>query len=171
MARRKRHHTRRHHTTHHRRRVSGVKDLDFTVIALLVGGAVVSRVISNKLSASTNATMVKFAPYVGVIGGIVIPMVSKSPMLKAISYGLIAGGATSALGPSGLKVISGIENTVAGMMGYPPNVIQPYRRVAGLNLPGGGYVTKANFSGSGKSQMNVIGGMNQDGSGGASCIG
>lgn len=166
MARRKRRHT----TTHRKRRVSGVGNIDVTVVALLVGGAVVSRVITNKLAASTNTTFAKFAPYIAVVGGVAGLMFMKSPMIKALSYGLIAGGSISALGSTGLKVISGIEGTISGRMGYPPNVL---RRVSGTYLPNGNYVNKSNFSGSGKSQMNVINGVNHvggSGSGSGNCI-
>lgn len=156
MARKKR--TTKRKTTHRRsRRVSGIKDLDFMQIALIAGGAVLARVAVNKLTTSTNTTMQKLAPYSGIIAGLALPMISKSPMVKGISMGLIGGGAISALGPTGLKVISGFENTIAGRVGYPPNVI-PYRQINGI-MEDGKFVSKPNFSGSGKSQMNVISGI------------
>ncbi len=158
-------------TYHRRRRVSGIKDVDFTVIALTIGGAVAGRILTNKLAASTNATMIKLAPYSAVLLGVVLPMVTKNAMLKSISLGLVAGGGVTLLGPTGLKVISGMENTIAGL-GYPYNVIQPYKKVAGLTDAAGNYVSKPNFSGSGKSQMNVISGIsgNCNGSGAASAL-
>lgn len=138
------------------RRVSGISDIDFTSIALIVGGAVVGRILYTKLTASTNATMVKFAPYIGFAAGIVLPMVSKSPMLKSLGMGLVASGGVNML--VGLKVISGIEQTV-GMhrVGYPYNVIPYQKRIAGFVDGSGTYVSKPNFSGSRQSQMNVIG--------------
>lgn len=156
MAKRKKHTTRRKH--HSRRRVSGVKDVDFSMLAFAAVGAVGARILTNKLTASTNTTMQKIAPFSGVILGIALPMVAgKNAMVKDISIGLVAGGAVSALGSSGLKVISGLENTIAGGIGYPYNVL-PYKKVSGIE-DGGNYVTKPNFSGSGKSQMNVISGI------------
>lgn len=156
MAKRRKKTTQR--KAYRRRRVSGVKDVDFTVIALTIGGAVAGRVLSNKLAASTNTTMQKLAPYSAVAIGIIIPMVTKSPMLKALSVGMVAGGGVTLLGPTGLKVISGIEATV----GYPYAVLPPYqKRIAGME--NGQYVSKPNFSGSGKSQMNVISGVGGDG--------
>ena len=146
---------------HSRGRMSGISDIDFTSIALIVGGAVAGRILFTKLSASTNATMVKLAPYAGVIAGIALPMLSKSAMIKPIASGLVASGGVNML--VGLKVITGIEQTV-GMhkLGYPYNVI-PYKKVAGVIDANGNYVSKPNFSGSGKSQLNVIGGVHGHG--------
>lgn len=145
-----------HKRTHRRssRRVSGIKDVDFTQIALLIGGAVVGRIISTKLAASTNTTMQKLAPYVSVGAGIVIPMVVTNPMLKVISLGMVAGGGVTLLGPTGLKVISGIENTIA----YPYNAIPYQKRIAGTTVDGR-FVSKPNWSGSRQSQANVISGV------------
>ena len=155
MAKRRKTRTSSRKRTYRRRRVSGVKDIDAMQIVYIVGGAVVARVASNKLAASTNTTMQKLAPYVGIIAGVALPMVSKNPMLKAISLGMLGGGATAALGPTGLKVISGLDQTV----GYPGNLVLPYRKnVAGV-IQDGQYVSKANFSGSGLKQTNVIGKM------------
>lgn len=155
-------------TTHRRRRISGVGKMDFTAIALTIGGAVAARILTTKLAASTNTTFSKLAPYSGVAIGIILPMVSKNAMLKAISTGMIAGGGVELLGPSGLKVISGFENTVSGRVGYPYNVL-PYRaKVAGIIDEAGDYQSKANFSGSGKSQFNVISGINASGDGAGS---
>jgi hypothetical protein len=160
MARRK---TRKTKRVHHRRRVSGIKDVDFTAIALVIAGAVGARILSTKLTASTNATMAKLAPYAGLGLGIVLPMVSKNAMVKNLSLGLVAGGGVSML--TGLKVISGFENTISGRVGYPYTML-PYRKVAGLGAPAQGYLpTKSNFSGSRQSQMSVISGVNPDGSG------
>ena len=146
--------------TSRRRRVSGLPGIDFTGIALAVGGAVAARVISNKLAASTNSMMQKAAPYSGLILGIVLPMVIKSPMVKSLSIGLAAGGGVSALGPTGLKMISGFENAIAypGDMSYK---MLPYRKVAGIgNNQGLQKGTHSNFSGSRKSQINTIAGIN-----------
>lgn len=152
-------HRRKKQTTHRKksyrsRRVSGVKDIDFTVVALTIGGAVAGRIVANKLAASTNTTMQKLAPYSAVAIGILIPMISKSAMLKALGVGMVAGGGVTLLGPTGLKVISGIEATV----GYPYNVLPYQRKIAGM--VDNQYVSKPNFSGSGKNQVNVISGIN-----------
>ena len=151
--------TRRHHTVR-RRRVSGIKDVDFTMIALTIGGAVLGRILSNKLAASTTSpTMVKLAPYSGVILGIILPMVVKNPMIKDLSLGLVAAGGVTLLGPTGLKVISGLENPIVGRIGYPYNQI-PYGKVAGI--VDGKYVSKPNFSGSGQPQASVISGIHPE---------
>lgn len=151
----------RRKTSRRRGRVSGIKDVDFTSIGLVVAGAVAGRILYNKLSTSTNATMVKLAPYAGLLAGIVLPMVTKEAMMKALSMGLVASGGVNML--VGLKVITGIENTVGNHMmhrvGYPYNVVPYQRRVAGIVNQQNQFVNKANFSGSGKSQMNVIGGV------------
>jgi hypothetical protein len=156
MARKKR--TTKRKSSHRRKRsVGGINDMDVMQIALIAGGAVLSRIMVNKLTTSTNTTMQKIAPYSGLLAGLVLPMVTKNDMIKGISLGLVGGGAVSALGPTGLKVISGFENTIAGRVGYPPNII-PYRQINGI-MDDGRYVSKPNFSGSGKSQMNVISGI------------
>lgn len=176
MYHKKRKSTHRKHTTR-RRRVSGIKDVDFTQIALVIAGGVGARILFNKLTASTNTTMSKLAPYSGVILGVVLPMFVKSPMVKAISLGLVAGGGVNML--VGMKVISGMENPVMGSampyragLGYPYNAI-PMKKVSGVI--DGKYVSKPNWSGSGKQQANVISGMgdkhNGSGSGCGSCIG
>jgi hypothetical protein len=158
MYRKKRKTIRRHVTHRRHRRVSGIKDIDITQIALVVGGAIAGRILNNKLAASTNTTFSKLAPYSSMIAGIVIPMVSKQPMMKALSMGLIAVGGVNVL--VSMHVISGIETTVAGMpyragVGYPYNAIPYQKKLAGM--VDGNYVSKPNWSGSGKSQANVIG--------------
>lgn len=158
-----------HRRTTYRRRVSGIKDVDFTVVALTIGGAVLGRVLSNKLAASTNTTLVKLAPYSAVALGIILPMVTKAPMLKALSMGLVAGGGVTMLGQTGLKVISGMESTVNGAMGYPYNAIPPYKKVAGIYNQEGKFVNKANFSGSGLPQTNVISGVHTNAMGCGDC--
>jgi hypothetical protein len=142
-------------TTRRRRRVSGVGAPDITGLALIVGGAVAANVLSKKLAASTNTTFSKLAPFAPVALGIVLPMLVKNQMLKTISVGLVAGGGVTALGPTGLKVISGIQT-----IGYPYQNQLPYRKVGAVG-PGGKVTnrTGANYSGSGLSQMNVIAGV------------
>lgn len=156
--------------TYRRRRVGAINagSIDTMGLALAVGGAVAARVLNNKLAASTNATMQKAAPYAGLLLGVVLPMISKSPMVKGLSIGLAAGGGVTALGSTGLKMISGFENAVVGYPGY--NQL-PYRKVAGIGAPGQGIQkgTHSNFSGSRMSQMNTIAGIAgiDPGSGGA----
>lgn len=150
-----------HGVKHRRRRISGIGDIDFTGIALTVAGAVAGRMLYTNLSASTNTTMASLSPYVGIIAGVVLPMVSKTPMMQSVANGLVASGGVNML--LGLKVITGIEETVGAphRMGYPYNVI-PYKKVAGI-MQNGSYTSKPNFSGSGKSQINVIGGVHGHG--------
>jgi hypothetical protein len=155
MAKRRKKHTVRR--VSRRRRVSGIKDIDFTVVALTIGGAVAGRILANKLATSTNATMVKLAPYSAVALGIILPMVTKNAMLKSLSIGLIAGGGVTLLGPTGLKVISGMANTIS-RVGYPYNAL-PYKKVAGIETSNGDWVSKPNFSGSGMKQASVISGI------------
>jgi hypothetical protein len=148
--------------TYRRRRVSGINsNIDTMGLALAVGGAVAARILNNKLSASTNATAQKAAPYAGLILGIVLPMLVKNPMVKGLSVGLAAGGGVTALGPTGLKMISGFDSSIAGI-GYPTyagyNNQLPYRKVAGIEQ-GTQKGTRSNFSGSRMSQMNTIAGI------------
>lgn len=146
--------------THRRRRVGAIDTkIDFTQIGLVIAGAVGARILTTKLAASTNATMQKAAPYSGVILGIVLPMFIKNAMVKNLSLGLAAGGGASALGPTGLKVISGFENSI----GYPYYAQLPNKAVAGIgNTAGDAGLTKgtrSNFSGSRNSQINTIAGI------------
>lgn len=130
-------------------------------MALVVGGAVAANVIANKLSTSTNSTLAKVAPFIGLGAGIALPMFMKSPSVASISLGLIAGGGVSALGANGLKVISGFENAIA----YPGNMrsLPNMRKVAGIGAPAGRQGlqrgTHSNFSGSRQSQINTIAGF------------
>lgn len=156
------------------RRVSGVGAVDVTGIALSIAGAVGAKIISTKLASGTGS-LAKMAPYAPLIIGIVLPMVVKNnPMVNQIAVGLVAGGGVAALGQNGLKIISGMEDSIAGYVGYPtaPQRL-PYKRVAGViagapgeqGLPSG---TRSNFSGSRLSQINTIAGIdggNFDGSG------
>lgn len=173
MAKRKKAHTTRRRTHTRRRKVSGVGSIDVTSLALTVAGGVAARILSNKLASSTG-TMGKIAPYAPVILGVILPMVIKNnPMVNGLSVGLVAGGGVTALGPTGLKIISGFENSIAGI-GYPMAPQIPYRRVAGLvsgpaQSQGLTRGTRSNFSGSRKSQINTIAGVgNFDGSGSGS---
>jgi len=142
--------------TYRRRRVSGIGAApDITGLALIVGGAVAANVLSKKLAASTNTTFSKLAPFAPLALGIVLPMLVKNQMLNQISLGLAAGGGVTALGPGGLKIISGIQT-----IGYPYQNQLPYRKVGAVG-PGGKVTNRggANWSGSGLSQMNVIAGV------------
>jgi hypothetical protein len=141
--------------TYRRRRVSGVQSPDITGLALTVGGALAATIISKKLAASTNATFSKLAPFAPLALGIVLPMLVKNQMLKTLSIGLVAGGGVTALGPTGLKIVSGIQT-----IGYPYQNQLPYKKVAGVG-PGGTVTnrTGVNWSGSMLSQPQVIGGV------------
>src|SRR5574337_1117813 len=159
MAKRKRkiHHRRR-------RRVSGIGDnINFMEMGLVVAGGVASKILNNKLAASTNATMQKAAPYSGILLGIVLPMlVKRNDTIKNLSLGLVAGGGITALGATGLKVINGFENTVSGI-GYPYYQQVPFKQVAGIGNTAGNQGlmkgTRSNFSGSRNSQINTIAGI------------
>lgn len=149
------------HRSRRRSRVAGIGKLDITQMALVVGGAVAANVLANKLSTSTNSTLAKVAPFLGLGAGIALPMFIKSPSVASISLGLVAGGGISALGANGLKVISGFENSIA----YPGNMrsLPNMRRVAGIGVPAGSQGlqkgTYSNFSGSRQSQLNTIAGF------------
>jgi hypothetical protein len=155
MAKRKKKTTRRR-----RRSVSGIKDIDLQGIALAVGGAVLARVATNQLAKSTNTTAQKAAPYVGLIAGIVLPMVVKNPMVRQVSLGLAAGGGVEAL--KAAKVISGLDmDTIHGSLNKYRSM--PYRKA----VNGVGQTSKSNFTGSRMSQMHTISGAaNGSGSGG-----
>ena len=149
---------------HHKRRskVGAIGKDGIMDMAIIVGGAVVAKVLSNKLATSTNATLLKFGAYVPLALGVVLPMVVKNPMLAKISIGLIAGGGITALGSGGLKVISGFESSI----GYPgrPNYDRARALVNGIGSPAGNQGllkgTHSNFSGSRQSQIATIGAIN-----------
>lgn len=144
-----------HRRKHHRRRMSGIGGIDVKELAIIGGGAVAAKLLTNMAAKSTSVS--KFSPYTGIVIGVLLNM-SKKPLLKGLGYGAVAEGIVTALGAGGLNVISGIENVISGI-GYPPNqyAMLPYRKVAGIgNDP---RITKPNFSGSGMNQMNVISGV------------
>lgn len=144
-------------TKSRRRKMSGVGKLDLTNIALVVGGAVASNILTNQLSKSSNTTLQKVAPFVGLGAGIVLPMFIKSQTIAQLSLGLVAGGGVAALGQNGLKVIGFMDNAIAYPGGYKS---LPYRQVAGLaNGQGLAKGTHSNFSGSRQSQINTIAGL------------
>ena len=145
--------------TRRRRRVSGIKDVDMMGIALAVGGAVLANVAKTQLAKSTNTTAQKAAPYVGLIAGIVLPMVVKNPMVKQVSIGLAAAGGVEAL--KAAKVISGLDmDTITGSLNKYRSM--PYRKA----VNGVGQVSKSNFTGSRMSQMHTIAGMPDGGGAG-----
>lgn len=141
--------------TYRRRRVSGIGSPDVTGMALIVGGALAANILTKKLAASTNQTFSKLAPFAPLALSIVLPMLVKNQMVKTLSVGLLAGGGVTALGPSGLKLISGIQT-----IGYPYQNQLPFKKVAGVG-PGGQVTnrTGVNWSGSQLSQPSVIGGV------------
>jgi len=166
MAKRKK--TTKHRRTSRRRRISGINGIDVTGMALTVAGGVAAHILTNKLS-STTGTLSKVAPYSALIAGVALPLLVKNnAMVNALSIGLVAGGGVAALGPNGLKIISGMESSIAGI-GYPaPRPQIPYRAVSGLSNEGLVKGTRSNFSGSRMSQMHTIAGVSgcADGSGG-----
>lgn len=156
-----------HRKTHRRRRVGAINmGFDIEGMGLAIGGAVAARILTTKLAASTNATMQKAAPYSGLILGLVLPMLIKNNLVKQLSLGLIAGGGVSALGSTGLKVISGFENSISGV-GYPyyynrgQIAARPLVNGIGNSAGNQGLMkgTRSNFSGSRNSQMNTIAGI------------
>ncbi len=147
-------------TTRRRRRVSGFgQNLDLQGIALAIGGAVLANVAKTQLAKSTNTTAQKAAPYVGLIAGIVLPMLVKQPMVRQVSIGLAAAGGVEAL--KAAKVISGLDmDTIHGSLNKYRSM--PYRKA----VNGVGQTSKSNFTGSRMSQMHTISGTaNGSGSG------
>lgn len=116
----------------YRRRIGAKKNgFDVNSAALAVAGAIAAKIIAGKLSTSTNPTFQKFGPYVPLAAGIILPMVVKNPMVASISIGLIAEGGVAAVGPKGLKLISGLD--VISKVGYnSAKKMLPYKAVAGL---------------------------------------
>lgn len=111
------------------RRVGAAKaGVDLTGIALAVGGAVAARVLASKMSTSSNPTFQKFGVYLPLVAGVVLPMVSNSPMIKGLAVGMVAAGGVEALGQNGVKLISGMP-VIANV--YQPRQL-PYKAVAGL---------------------------------------
>jgi hypothetical protein len=145
-------------TRHRRRRLSGIgQSLDFTGMALAVGGAIVANGLKGMLTKSTNATANKAAPYAGVIAGVLVQLLVKNPMAKAASIGMIAASGLDAAKASG--IISGLDmNTIHGSLNQYRQL--PYRKA--MNGIGDG-PTKSNFTGSRLSQMHTIAGLSKSG--------
>jgi hypothetical protein len=98
MARRrtKRHHVAKKHTSRrrHSRSVGALKSGVVMDAVGLVAGAVASRFITNLIGKSVE--LVGSSPtnkaFTQIALGLVTPMISKSPFVKSMSHGMIAGG-------------------------------------------------------------------------------
>ena len=162
MARRKK--TVKRHSVK-RRRSRAVGKIDFTGIALTIGGAVAANIITNQLAKSNNSLMQKVAPFAGLGAGIVLPMFVKGDAVKQLSVGLIAGGGVAALGSNGLKVIGFMNRSIAYPGGYSmPALPRSAKGLVSGFAPNQGVTrgTHSNFSGSRQSQMNTIAGIAAD---------
>jgi hypothetical protein len=123
---------RKKHSTHKKsRRVSGINSTDLKAVGLAVAGAVIGNKITAMLKTKTG-TLATVAPYSGLILGIVLPMVSKSQLVKQVSLGLMVNGSVDALkqlapnlisGPYRLPVVAGNVSRRINGGAYAPNMV------------------------------------------------
>lgn len=92
--------------THRRRRVGAVGSNDVKTVVGTVAGILAGRLLSTKLGATLNP---KIMAAVQLLGGGVVAIKAKNPLLKGIGYGLAANGALT--GAQSFGVISGIAGT------------------------------------------------------------
>lgn len=141
-------------TTKRKRRVSGVGKINITGIALAVGGAFVA----NKLTAMTagkTGIVGQISPFLGLIGGIVLPMFVKNPMAGQLAVGMAAGGGLEALKKLGV---------ISGPYQVPVVSGRPVRRINGgamsPNMIGNGYSPARNSVNTSLSVISGAGRMN-----------
>lgn len=81
-----------------RRRVGAMPKLNIQSVALQIGGAVVASKLQQMLAKDpTKTTMVSISPFVGLAGGIVLPMITKNAAVKDLSNGMLIMGGISVL--------------------------------------------------------------------------
>ncbi len=94
--------------------------------------------------------MVTAAPYAGLAAGIILPMVTKSPMAKAIGIGLVAAGGVEALRQLAPALMAGIP-AIAGTGGS-----NRFRKLPPISVNGmGNYTPNSAY----KSSMSVVNGV------------
>lgn len=119
-----------------RRRVGAMPKLNLQTTALQIGGAIVASKLQQMLAKDpTKTTMVSIAPFVGLAGGIVLPMITKSAAVKDLSTGMLIMG--------GISVIKKLAPGLVGNIATPPIIsggsMNRYRKLPSPSVNGIGY--------------------------------
>ena len=103
MARRKKHHTKRHSRRRHKVGATGGKITDALA---MVAGAVIGRVLTNKLSSKVNPKILAGGQ---IVLGMYLPKLVKNKFAHGIGTGMIVNGGVTALQSFGvISAISGL---------------------------------------------------------------
>lgn len=112
--------------TRRRRRVGASPRINIQSTAIKIGGAILASKLQGMLSKDPTKTMlVNIAPFVGIVGGVVLPMFVKNQIVRDLADGMLIQGGISAL----KKVAPGI----VGNFAMVPVVNGPQRQI--LNRP------------------------------------
>lgn len=141
-------------TTRRRRRVSGIgSGIDLQGIALAGAGAVLTSIVKKQLVKDpTKTTLVNLAPYVGLAAALVLPMVSKSAVVKSIAVGAGAMGVVEALRKLAPNMVGNLD-----VMPVISATANRYRQLPRVQMNGVGY-TLPNSSVY-KDSMSVVNGI------------
>lgn len=143
-----------------RRRVGAMPKLNIQSVALQIGGAVVASKLQQMLAKDpTKTTMVAVSPYVGLAGGIILPMITKNAAVKDLSNGMLIMGGVSVLKKLAPGLIGNIPSVpiISGSMNRYRSIPKPsVNGIGSTNLPNSSIF---------RDSMSVISGIGNAGSG------
>lgn len=146
-----------------RRRVGAMPKINIQSVALQIGGAVVASKLQQMLAKDPTKTMlVNISPFVGLAGGLLLPMVAKQPAIRDLANGMLIQGGISTLKKLAPGLIGNFAMIpiVSGTTNVLRNHPQPVLNGVGYPLP------KSSVYRDSMSVVSGIGSMN--GSGAAS---
>jgi len=144
-----------------RRRVGAMPKLNLQSTALKIGGAIVASKLQTMLAKdATKTTLVAVSPYVGLIGGIALPMITKNAAVKDLSDGMLIMGGVSVL----KKLAPGLMGNIYSVPVISGGTTNQFRNLPKASVNGIGYpLPKTSVY---KDTMSVVSGIgNMDGSG------
>jgi len=110
------------------RRRNGSSKIDFTGIALAVGGAIVAAKLQTALTKDpTKTTLVNLAPYAGLGAGIAAMMFVKNPTMQALAFGMTVQG--------GIQVLKKLSPGLVGNFAMIPVISATSNRYRNLPEP------------------------------------
>lgn len=148
-----------------RRRVGAMPKLNLQSTALKIGGAIAASKLQQMLAKDpTKTTMVAISPFVGVAGGLILPMISKSAALKDVADGMLIMG--------GISVIKKLAPGFIGNIVSPPIIsggtTNRFRNLPKPSMSGIGYpLPSTSVYKDSMSVVSGIGSFDGSGSGGA----
>lgn len=146
----------------------GSSKIDFTSIALAVGGAIVAAKLQTAMAKDpTKTTLVNLSPYAGMAAGIGAMMFVKNPTIQALAFGMTVQG--------GISVLKKLSPGLVGNFAMIPVISATSNRYRNLPEPVMNGVNKVGYplpnTSVYKDSMSVINGVNSanpSGSGAAS---